>query len=325
MFTVHNMAYQGVVPATELDTLGLPSRLYTQDGIEYWGAISLLKIGIVYADHVTTVSPTYARELRLPQFGMGLEGTVTARGDAFTGILNGIDDKVWNPRNDRLLPATYSIRDMSGKAANKAALQREFGLEVAPDKPLFVVVSRLAYQKGLDLLIAALPAITERGGQLALLGTGDSELAQSFLNARAGHPGQVGVHIGYDEALSHLAQAGADSIIIPSRFEPCGLTQLYGLRYGTLPIVARTGGLADTVIDANDAAITRNLGSGFLFTAGDADRLKFAVERAIAIYQHPEVWRRLQANAMAQPVGWRNSAQHYIDLYRRLAEPAEAG
>lgn len=322
VFTIHNMAYQGVVPTTELDTLGIPSRFYTADGMEYWGALSLLKSGIVYSDRVTTVSPTYAQELRTGEFGMGLEGAVSARAKDFTGILNGIDDTVWNPRTDRLIPATYSPRDLSGKAADKAALQAAFGLDVDPSRPVFTVISRLAYQKGLDILLAVLPELIERGGQLVLLGSGDPDLQRAYMDAAAGHPGRVGVRIGYDESLSHLAQAGADAIIIPSRFEPCGLTQLYGLRYGTLPIVARTGGLADTVIDANDAALARNIGTGFVFYPVNADRLRFAVERAIALwYGAPEVWRRLQVNAMAQPVGWHASAERYLDLYRSL--PAE--
>ncbi|MEZ5841332.1 MAG: glycogen synthase GlgA [Hyphomicrobiales bacterium] len=331
VFTIHNMAYQGVVPATELDTLGIPSRFYTADGMEYWGALSLLKSGIVYSDRVTTVSPTYAQELRTGEFGMGLEGTVSARAADFSGILNGIDDNVWNPRTDKLLPATYSTKDMDGKAANKAALQAAFGLEVNPTRPVFAVISRLAYQKGLDILLAVLPELIERGGQLVLLGSGDPDLQRAYMDAAAGHPGRVGVRIGYDEPLSHLAQAGADAIIIPSRFEPCGLTQLYALRYGTLPIVARTGGLADTVIDANDAALARNIGTGFVFYPVNADRLRFAVERAIALwYGAPDVWQRLRANAMAQPVGWRASAERYLELYRSLPargpEPAkEAG
>ena len=251
VMTIHDIAFQGVFDAEIRSELGLSDELFSAEGSEYWGKLSYLKAGIAFSDRITTVSPTYARELLLPEFGMGLEGVLQARRGALSGILNGIDLDVWNPETDPNLPSTYSARTLKRKAANRAEVEKRFDLTPNPDAPLFCVVSRLTSQKGLDLLLEVLPGLVGHGARLALLGTGDREIEGGFIGAAHRFRGSVGAIIGYDEALSHLMQGGSDAILIPSRFEPCGLTQLYGLRYGTIPVVARTGGLADTVIDAN--------------------------------------------------------------------------
>ncbi|MFT5743689.1 MAG: starch synthase, partial [Paracoccaceae bacterium] len=248
VLTVHNIAFQGVFGADVIGPLGLDPGLFTPDGYEYWGKVSFLKAGLALAHKITTVSPTYARELMLPEFGAGLEGVLNARKSDVTGILNGIDLDVWNPADDAALPAPYTSRTMKKKAQSRDALAARFGLDAADDAPIFCVVSRLTQQKGLDLLLDCLPALVGAGASLAVLGTGEKWLEQGFVDAARKYAGKVGAIIGYDEGLSHLFQGGADAILIPSRFEPCGLTQLYGLRYGTIPVVARTGGLADTVI-----------------------------------------------------------------------------
>lgn len=311
VITIHNIAFQGLAPAWKMQGLKVRPADFTADGVEYWGQISALKAGLVFADRLTTVSPTYAAELMTPEFGMGLEGVMRARKGSFTGILNGIDEDVWSPATD---PAITTYRTAKGKAANKAALRREFGLGEAPG-PLCVVVSRLTGQKGLDLLIEALPALLAQGGQLALLGSGDKGLEAAF-QAAAGP--NVGIRIGYDEALSHRMMAGGDAILVPSRFEPCGLTQLYGLRYGTLPLVALTGGLADTVIPATPATMARGVATGIQFFPVTAAALADALERLCDLYARPESWTKMQRNAMSQPVGWDQSAARYAEVYERL-------
>lgn len=311
VITIHNIAFQGLAPAWKLQALKIAPVDFTSDGLEYWGQISALKAGLVFADELTTVSPTYAAELMTPEFGMGLEGVMRARKDSFTGILNGIDEESWSPAID---PAITAYTDAQGKAANKAALQQEFGLGKASG-PLCVVVSRLTEQKGLDLLLEALPVLLARGGQLALLGSGDKGMEAAF--QRAAGP-NVGIRIGYDEALSHRMMAGGDAILVPSRFEPCGLTQLYGLRYGTLPLVALTGGLADTVIPATPASMARDVATGIQFFPVTAAALANALERLCDLYAQPDRWTKMQQNAMSQPVGWDQSAARYAELYERL-------
>lgn len=313
VLTIHNIAFQGLAPASRLDALHLPQWAFSQSGAEYWGQISALKTGLVFADKITTVSPTYAHELTMPEFGMGLEGVIRERAGDLSGILNGIDTDAWDPARD---PAINSYDAPAGKAANKTALRAEFGL---PDKdgPLAIVISRLSDQKGLDLLIEALPGFLALGGQLALLGSGDPALETTF-TALAGREPNVAVHIGYDEALSHRMMAGADVILVPSRFEPCGLTQLYGLRYGTLPLVALTGGLADTVISANDAALKAGVATGWQFSPITAPALAGALGRMVTLYADPAIWKKMQANAMAHPVGWAGSAPQYGALYRSV-------
>lgn len=316
--TIHNIAFQGIAPASAIEELRLPHSWFNPGGFEYWGQISALKAGLVAADAVTTVSPTYAQELTTPAFGFGLEGVIRGRADALSGILNGVDTNVWNPATDPLIAANYSADDLSGKAACAAALRAEFGLD--PDGgPLCIVVSRLTRQKGLDLLLAALPALIAGGGQLAVLGTGENDLQDGFLRAAASHSGRVGVRIGYDEALSHRMFAGGDVVLVPSRFEPSGLTQMYGLAYGTLPLVARTGGLADSVVDANLAAERAGVANGFQFGPVTTDELVRAIRKMCALYARPDIWQRMMQSAMGHPVGWDASARDYAALYDRLS------
>lgn len=315
VFTIHNIAFPGIFPADAVAQLRLPAGLFTPDGFEYYGSLSFLKAGLVFSDRLTTVSPAYAQELQTPTLGMGFDGVLRARAGNFVGILNGIDDSVWNPTTDRLIPATYSSRDLAGKAVDRAALQDHMELDADPAALLFCVVSRMTDQKGLDLLAASLPTLLDGGGQLALLGSGTPALEAIFRAAATVHPGRVGVRIGYDEALSHRLIAGADAILVPSRFEPCGLTQLYGLRYGTIPVVARTGGLADSVIDANVAAMEAGVATGIVFSPIDADGLRHALSRTQALFADKAAWQGLIAAAMRQQVGWSRSAAHYRALY----------
>jgi starch synthase len=316
--TIHNLAFQGLFPSRHLAALGLPAEAFAPDGLEYFGQIGFLKAGLVYSDAVTTVSPTYAMEIRTPALGMGLDGLLNARAEPVIGILNGIDLDIWNPAEDEAIETAYSARSLKKKAKNKIVLQQRFGLEERKDALLACVISRLTDQKGIDLIFEALPDFIEKGGQLALLGSGDAALEKLATASAAAFPGQVGAIIGYDEALSHRVQAGADMILIPSRFEPCGLTQLIGLRYGTLPLVARTGGLADTVIDANEAAVRAGAATGFQFAPTTAEALHFALERALQLYRQPDAWKAMQKHAMAQDVGWAASARRYMTLYESL-------
>jgi starch synthase len=318
VMTVHNLSFQGLFPRELLAAIGLPPHAWSLDGVEYHGAISYLKAGLALADRITTVSPTYAVEIRTPEEGMGMDGLLRRRAAVLSGIRNGIDDDVWNPATDPLLPSRYDAKRLSQRAANKAALQAKLGLAPEPAAPLFGVVSRLTLQKGIDLLLAALPKLIDAGGQLALLGSGDRALEAQLTAAAGRHPGRVGVTLGYDEALAHLVQAGADALLVPSRFEPCGLTQLSALRYGAVPVVARVGGLADTIIDANDAALAAGVATGIQFAPVTAAAIELALERALALFRDARAWRRLQARGMAADVGWTQPARRYAALYREL-------
>lgn len=321
VLTIHNMAFQGWFDRAVFSGLGLPRDAWSVDGVEYHGGVGFLKAGLASASAITTVSPSYAAEIRSAEFGMGLEGLISARGDRVRGILNGIDTAEWNPAADPALAANFTAKTFSRRAANKADLMREFGLEPA-DGPLFIVVSRLTWQKGMDLLPQAVDHIVGNGGQLAILGSGDTGLEEALHLAARPHAGRVGIRIGYDEALSHRMQAGGDAILIPSRFEPCGLTQLYGLAYGCVPVVARTGGLADTVIDANVAGLAAGVATGVQFGGVSADSLKTAIGRTIALYRQPEVWREIQRNGMRADFAWTRSGKAYADLYRELVAAA---
>ncbi|MGI3184942.1 glycogen synthase GlgA [Nioella aestuarii] len=316
VLTIHNVAFQGLTPMTQAGKLGIAAGDLTSERAEYWAQISALKLGLVCADKLTTVSPTYAKELMTPEFGMGLDGVLRARRDDLSGILNGIDLDVWSPEHDDLV---HTYKTPRGKRANRVALQEELGLPQAKG-PLCVVVSRLTEQKGLDLLLEALPVLLDRGGQLALLGSGDPALEAAF--QRIDNP-NVAVRIGYDEALSHRMIAGGDAILVPSRFEPCGLTQLYGLRYGTLPVVALTGGLADTVIPVSPATMARQVATGVQFHPVNADALSNALKQLCDLFDTPKLWSKAQRNAMAHPVGWGPSASAYATLYTELLEAAE--
>ncbi len=306
LLTIHNIAFQGLAPADRLDALRLPRSWYNPGGIEYYGQISALKAGLVGADKISTVSPTYASELMTPEFGLGLDGVLRDRQADLVGILNGIDVESWTP----------PYKTPRGKAAHTRALRADIGLPDS-DGPLCVVISRLTQQKGLDLLLNVLPTLLDAGGQLALLGSGEARLESGFRDAAERHPG-VAVRIGYDEALARQLIAGGDVILVPSRFEPCGLTQLYGLRYGTLPLVALTGGLADTVINASPAGLAAGVATGFQFTPVTANCLRGAIMRMCALWQSPKDWQKMVKNAMAHPVGWDQSARTYAALYESL-------
>ncbi len=317
VLTIHNLAFQGLFDASFIGELGLPPGAFQLEGYEAWGRIGFLKAGLYYADRLTTVSPTYAREIQTETEGMGLHGLLRSRAEHLVGIANGIDDGVWDPASDPNLSAGYDAARAKA-AANRVALQERFGLDVDADALLCIVVSRLTAQKGLDLLLDALPVLLAHGGQLALLGSGEPGLEGGFAAAALTHQGRVGCVFGYDEPLSHLMQAGADAIVVPSRFEPCGLTQLYGLRYGTIPIVARVGGLADTVIDANEAALDDGVATGIQFAPVTAEALGFALARAAALRADPAAWARLCRRAMTRNVSWERPARHYDALYRAL-------
>jgi starch synthase len=321
IMTVHNLAYQGKFPLEMLSEIGLPQESFTMDGVEYYGGISFLKAGLQFADRITTVSPTYAREIQEGEAGMGFDGILRARSNVLSGILNGIDISEWDPAADPRITQPFSLTTLADRAANKTALQRRFGLPPSPDAFLLGVVSRLSWQKGLDLLLETLPHVLAEGVQIVLLGSGDSDLQEQFSAAAKSQPQQIGVFIGYDENLAHLIQAGSDALIVPSRFEPCGLTQLCALRYGAIPIVSRVGGLADTVIDANTAAIAENVATGFQFGPVTRPNLTEAIRRAKALFQDKPVWLRMQQNGMTVDVSWHNSARHYADLYRQVAKP----
>jgi len=295
----------------------LPQRAFTIEGVEYYGQIGYLKAGLVLADHITTVSPTYAIEIQSGEMGMGLDGLLRHRSAALTGILNGIDTTVWDPATDSSLAATYSARKIEARAANATAIRAKFGL--APSTAmLLVVIGRLTWQKGIDLLLRAIPRLVGESAQVAILGSGEAGLQAELVASATRHKGQVGVILGYDEGLSHLMQGGGDAILIPSRFEPCGLTQLYGLRYGTVPIVARTGGLSDTIIDANDAALAAGVATGFQFTPVTTESLSATLNRALKCHREPAVWRAIQKRGMAADVSWQRPAAQYAALYRSL-------
>lgn len=318
VFTVHNLAFQGWCPAGLLGELGLPPESFTIEGVEFYGGISPLKAGLRLADRVTTVSPGYAAEITRPENGQGLDGLLRARGAALSGIVNGIDTGVWNPAADPLLPARYSGVHARRRGRNRAALLGAFGLDAVAEGPVFAVISRLTRQKGIDLVFEALPTLLELGGSLVVLGTGEAALEAAARRAQESHPGRVAVRIGYDEALAHLMQAGCDALLVPSRFEPCGLTQLCALRYGAVPVVARVGGLADTVVDGNPAALAAGVATGLQFLPVDGEGLGVALRRAVALYQDPAAWARLQRNAMRAEVGWAGPAASYAALYREV-------
>ncbi len=324
VMTVHNLAFQGRFPASLFAELGLPATSLSVDGVEYFDGVGFLKAGVRHADRITTVSPTYAQEICTPEWGMGLDGLLRGRSDVLSGILNGIDAEVWDPATDTCLTAPFSPGDVSARAVNKAAIQKRFGLKVDPDAPLLAVISRLTWQKGLDLLLAALPAATALGAQVAILGTGDRGLEAGWLAAAKAQPGQVGCVIGYEETLAHLIQGGADCIVVPSRFEPCGLTQLCALRYGAVPLVARVGGLADTVVDASPMALAAGSATGVQFAPTTVTALQAALRRTIALFHDTPAWRTTQANGMAADVSWREPARLYAELYRSLIKPAKA-
>ncbi len=319
LFTIHNMAFQGKFPAGMFPALGLPRHAYGQDGLEYYGGVGYLKAGLWFADAINTVSPSYAEEILTPEGGLGLEGLLRGRANDLHGILNGLDVSDWNPETDPHLAARFSMADPAGRAANKAALQARLGLAIDPAAPLFAFVGRLAWQKGADLLLAAASVLMEQGAQLALVGSGDSSLEHDVRAFAAANPGRAGAFIGFDEGLARCIYGGADALVVPSRFEPCGLAQLAALRYGAPPIVARTGGLADTVIDASPMALAAGCATGVQVAPGRADSLAAGLRRALALFRDAPAWRGMQRRGMATDVSWGPSAARYAALLKGLA------
>ncbi|MGV3575787.1 MAG: glycogen synthase GlgA [Devosia sp.] len=317
VMTVHNMAFQGTFGADIFAQLRLPAHAFSVEGVEYFGGVGYLKAGVECADVVTTVSPTYAAEIRTQAFGMGLDGLLNNRSGTVFGVLNGIDMDAWNPATDPSLSSTYTANSLGSRATNKAAVQEAFALE-ASDSPLFAVVSRLTWQKGIDLLVNCIDMMVEAGAQLAVLGSGEAELENAVRGAAMRHPGRVGLVTGYNERLSHLVQGGADVMMVPSRFEPCGLTQLYALRYGCIPLVSRVGGLNDTVIDANVAALQAEVATGVQFAPPDEAALANAIRRTLELYADEKSWKKMQRRGMKSDVSWESSAARYAQLYASL-------
>lgn len=312
VMTVHNLAFQGIFPPHVVAEVGLPPASFSIEGVEYYGNFSFLKAGLYYADHITTVSPTYAREIQQEALGFGMQGLLTRRSNKLTGIVNGIDTGDWNPATDPHLAQGYDAGNMAGKAANKLAMQEKMGLKRDPDIPLLGMISRITHQKGGDLLLEIAPQLLQENVQIVLLGTGETALENSFRNLAHAHPDKVGVTIGFNEGLSHLVEAGADLFLMPSRFEPCGLNQMYSQRYGTPPIVHATGGLTDTVEDGV---------TGFIFSPMTAAAFLASIRRALAAYHDNKVWRTIQRNAMTRDFSWEKSAEEYLKLYRKVLSP----
>ena len=318
VLTIHNLGYQGVFEATQFERLALPNEPRLYSTLEFYGRISFLKAGIVWADALTMVSPNYSREILTPEYGCGLEGLLRERSAVLTGIMNGADYRIWDPGNDVHLVPTYTARQISAKHACKAAIQKEMDMELSADAPLIAFMSRLAHQKMADVVVEALPSFLAEGVQFALVADGDAGYANRFRELADRYRGQVAVHIGYEEPLAHRLLAGADMLLHPSRYEPCGLSPIYAMRYGTLPIVRRCGGMADSVVDATPASITRGVATGFCFHDATADALIACVQRALSHYRQPIAWRNIRSSAMRQDFGWGRSAQAYADLYRSL-------
>ncbi len=318
VFAIHNLAFQGIFPPETVEELHLPPSCFGIDGVEYYGNLSFLKAGLFYADHLTTVSPNYAQEIQQEPLGFGMQGMLAMRRNELTGILNGIDTDEWNPAIDPHLAKHYSRARMAGKAANKEALQRRMGLNVAPDVPLLGVVSRLTHQKGLDLLLEIAPLLAELPAQLVMLGTGEAQIEIAARELPRRYPGQIGAHIGFSEELSHQIEAGADMFVMPSRFEPCGLNQLYSQRYGTPPIVHATGGLADSVVDCTEETLVDGSASGFTFHGATAENLHAAIRRAVELYHDQAKWKALRKNCMAKDSSWEHSAEAYRAVYLKV-------
>lgn len=321
LFTIHNLAYQGCFDASCFADLGLPAAAFGVDGLEFYGQVSFMKAALVYAHHISTVSPTYAREIQTPDQGFGLDGLLRQRAAQLSGILNGVDAKVWDPAIDHLLPHAFDARRLAGKALNKAALQAETGLESLPDAPLFTLVGRLTEQKGLPLVLNGIEELVRGGGQLLVLGSGDAALEQALAAQAQAHPRRMAVRLDYDEALAHRIFGGGDITLVPSRFEPCGLTQLYGLKYGSLPLVRRVGGLADTVVDTDLETLDNHSATGFVFDDFDSAPYQRALRRAFALYRRRADWSRVRQNGMRIASGWEQSAMQYRDLYASLVSP----
>lgn len=317
VFTIHNLAYQGVFPAETFAALGLPRTLWSMEGLEFYDQMSFIKGGIVFADRLNTVSPTYAREIQTAAFGHGLDGLLRHRSERLCGILNGIDVDAWDPARDPYVAQTYSIQSPERKRENKRALQERFGFAPDRGRPLIGMIGRMVEQKGFDLAIEAWPALAQRDVQMVVLGSGERRHEDAWRERARHYPGQLAAYIGYDEALAHQIEAGADMFLMPSRFEPCGLNQMYSLRYGTLPIVRNVGGLADTVVDASAETLAAGTASGIVFHDANAAALTEAVQRALDLYGNSSLWQRIIATGMAQDFSWDKSAREYVSLYER--------
>jgi starch synthase len=315
--TIHNLGYQGLFPAETVSSLNLDPALFTMEGLEYFGQVSFLKSGLIFADLLTTVSETYCAEIQTSQMGHGFDGILRSRSNRLFGVLNGIDDQLWDPRNDTALPACYDADDLAGKRQNKRRLQMKLGLQCDADKPLVAMVTRLAGQKGLDLVEQAWEGLLKRGVQMAILGSGDQDFMDRFAALGVQSPEQAAVRLGFDDGLARLIYAGSDMFLMPSRYEPCGLGQLIALRYGSVPVVRKTGGLADTVFDPIDEADRAN---GFTFSEISASAMLEALDRALALYRDSEGWLRLLRNGMQGDFSWRRSALRYLELYRKAVE-----
>jgi starch synthase len=323
LFTIHNLAFQGLFDRPVAASLGLGDDICTPEGVEFHGRISFLKAGIRFADRLTTVSPAYADEILTPEHGCGLDGLLRERAGDLTGILNGVDYDVWNPATDLHLPATFSASDVADKHMCKAEVQRELGLAPAPKVPLIIWISRITHQKMADTAADLLPELLTRDVQFAILGQGDPALEARFTNLADAYPGRLAVRIGYEEPLAHRLYAGGDLLLHPARFEPCGLTPLYALRYGTIPLVRRVGGLTDTVVPASEETLHAGTATGFTFDQPDACTMLEAIDRALAVYAKPVVWRKLQQRAMTRDFSWDYSARRFLAIYHELA-PAVA-
>jgi starch synthase len=318
VMTVHNLAFQGIFPSAVVPELGLPWASYTTDGVEFYGNLSFLKAGIAYAGHITTVSPSYAKEIQTDALGFGLQGLLIHRNKSLTGIINGLDIDEWNPATDPFLASHYDVDDVSGKSANKLELQKRLGLHIDAEIPLFGLVSRFADQKGLDLVLAIADKLISLPAQLVLLGSGDTAMQRAALALAHQHSGQIAAYVGFDEGLSHLIEAGSDIFLMPSRFEPCGLNQMYSQRYGTPPVVHATGGLIDTVTDFNTATLKQGVASGFVFKSMDTASFLATIQRAVDLYKDKKSWRALQHICMSKNFGWELSAKAYQKIYAGL-------
>lgn len=318
LITVHNLGYQGVFPVESATRLGLPPQALSIDGVEYYGSLSFLKGGLHFADRITTVSPSYAEEIQSEPLGMGLQGLLTRRRDVLVGILNGIDTDAWDPESDPYIERYYNAGRLAAKEDNRKALRARMGLADQADVPLFGTVGRLTEQKGLDVLLQIAPELIELPAQLVVLGAGDAELQAGFAELARGHPGKIAVQIGFDEGLSHQIEAGADLFVMPSRYEPCGLNQLYSQRYGTPPVVHATGGLKDSVVDCNAETLAAKTATGFVFSPLSPETLLAACRRGVETWRNKRVWRQLQKNGMARDFTWEASASRYLELYRGL-------
>ncbi len=315
LFTVHNIGYQGRFPVTSYDATGLPWSEYTPERLEFYGQVNVLKGGLVYADMLNTVSPTYAREIQTDEFGHGLDGVLRDRKDRLSGVLNGIDTAIWNPGTDPHLAARYSAADPTGKKACKRALQREMKLP-ARNVPLLGLISRLAFQKGIDLIVDILPKLLTMDVQMVVLGSGEAQYHTFLTELRERYPGKLALRLGFDDPLAHRIEAGADILVVPSRYEPCGLTQLYSLRYGTVPVVRGTGGLADTVVPYLPGAAADHA-TGFAFEAAHSEVLLNSLMLALQVYRDKGEWHGLMSRGMKQDFSWKRSAKQYVELYKR--------